>query len=225
MVAGPATDIVMAVCTAANIECTVRLLPWLRAQNEVKQGKADGLFVIGRNKEREKWLTFSPPVFRAEYGFFVRVDNPLCYRQPSDLRGYVIGVYGPSNTSKTLKRLQQEKNGFTIDMRPDDESGFQKLAVGRVDAVFSNRDVGLALLGKLGLRNIHYAGPSYLLFYYIGFRKHADRQLVDKFNNALRNLQRDDVIQKIIKDFHLENVKPGDKPTFESEWGADGQEQ
>ena len=55
----------------------MRLLPWRRAQQEVEDGKAQGMFVIGWNAERAEWLHFSPALVNTEYGFFVRDDNPL----------------------------------------------------------------------------------------------------------------------------------------------------
>ena len=104
----------------------LRSLPWRRAQQEVQEGKAHGMFVIGWNAERAKWLHFSPPLLDTEYGFFVREDNPLKFQQNTDVKGYTVGVYGPSNTATALEKIKAEINDVTIDMTPDDEAAFKK---------------------------------------------------------------------------------------------------
>ena len=69
MVSGPAAELIRRVCADIKITCSLRLLPWRRAQQEVQDGQAHGMFVIGWNAERAKWLHFSPPLMTAEYGF------------------------------------------------------------------------------------------------------------------------------------------------------------
>lgn len=207
-VAGPATDIVRAVCEESQIHCSFRLLPWSRAQKEVAEGKAEGMYVIGWNEQRAETLYFSPPLLKTEYGFFVRTDNPLIFKQSSDLKGYRVGVYGPSNTSVALEKIRDEIGDLTIDMRPDDESGFKKLALGRVDAVFSNRDVGLAMIKKYGISNLRYAGSFSTLNYYVGFSKRfADKALVERFSSAFKKLHAQGVIHKILQNNGLEAAR------------------
>jgi polar amino acid transport system substrate-binding protein len=141
-----------------KIDCPMRLLPWRRAQQEVVEGKAHAMFVIGWNAERTKWLSFSPPLLNTEYGFFVRDDNPLKFTQNSDVKGDVVGVFGPWNTATSLEKIKAEIGDLTVDMTPDDESASRKASLGRVKAVFSNRDVGYDLIKKLGITNLRYAG-------------------------------------------------------------------
>jgi polar amino acid transport system substrate-binding protein len=130
----------------------------------------------------------------------IRTNDSLNYTRVSDLKGYKIGVYGPSNTSKKLESLQEKSGGaFTIDLRPDDESGFKKLSLGRVTAVFSNKDAGFALIKKIKLDNLRYAGKQSNLNYFIGFsKKYNDKAVVDRFNATVKELQRDGVIKEIL---------------------------
>ncbi len=212
VVSGPAVDIIRRVCADMNTQCGFRLLPWTRAQQQVRNGEANGMFVIGWNKKRSKWVHFTPPIMNTEYGIFVNRSNSLKFAKPSDVSGYKIGVYGPSNTSNSLKkfRAKMAKDGLkaiSIDMRPDDESGFKKLALGRIDAVFSNRDVGHALIAKLGLKDkIRYSGAQRKLKYYIGFSMaHNDKKILQTFDAAYRKLHRNGVVKKIL-DMHSMEV-------------------
>lgn len=206
VVSGPAVDVIQLICNEMDVSCSFKSYPWSRAQKMVEVGKANGMFVLGWNKERAKWITFTPPLMRTEYGFFVRNDNAVEYKTPGDVKGYKVAVYGPSNTSKNLEKIKAALGGeLTIDMRYDDESGFKKLSAGRVDAVFSNRDVGYALIKKVGVDNIKYAGSYKKLKYYIGFsQQHNAKAVVDKFNETFRQLHQKGKIQEVLKQYSME---------------------
>ena len=205
VVSGPAADIIRKICSELKFECSLHLLPWRRAQDEVANGIAHGLFVIGWNEERAKSLYFSPPILNTEYGFFVRNDNPLKFKQNADVKGYTVGVFGPSNTATALEKIKAEIKELTIDMTPDDEAAFKKLSLGRVDAVFSNRDVGYDFMRSLNLKNIRYSGRQQSLKYYIGFsQKFTEKKLVDQFNATFRDLRKRGVIQQILAKYKMD---------------------
>lgn len=210
-VAGPSRDVVAAVCARADLDCTFDIYPWRRAQALMRSGEADGTMVIGRNPDRETWLRFSPRMFRSEYGFFVRSDNPMKYREIGQLPGYRVGVFAPSNTAQVLGKIRQDMidnkiHPIKIDRRPDDAAGFRKLAVGRLDAVFSNRDRGNKIIrderleGKIG-----YAGQHLAIYYYAGITKSYPHQnAADRFFAAWRELYRSGEAQRIIRSYGLE---------------------
>jgi polar amino acid transport system substrate-binding protein len=205
VVSGPAAELIRRVCADIKITCSLRLLPWRRAQQEVQDGQAHGMFVIGWNAERAKWLYFSPPLMTTEYGFFVREGDPLVFKQNADVKGYTVGVYGPSNTATALTKIKAEIGDLTIDMTPDDEAAFKKLSLGRVRAVYSNRDVGYDLLRKLDIKNVRYAGRQQGLKYYVGFsQKATDKAVVDAFNAAFRSLHAQGVVQGILARYRMD---------------------
>ena len=205
VVSGPIADVVRKVCGEMKIECRMTLLPWRRAQQEVEEGKVNGMFPIGWNAERAKWLYFSPPLLETEYGFFVRDDNPLTFKQIADVKGYVVGVFGPSNTATALQKIKAEVQDLTIDMTPDDLAAFKKLSIGRVQAVFSNRDVGYEALQRLNITNVRYSGRQQSLKYFIGFaQKSTDPKLVDEFAATFRRLHQQGVIQQLMKAYKMD---------------------
>jgi polar amino acid transport system substrate-binding protein len=209
-VSGPAADMVRAVCEEMKITCTFSLLSWPKAQAEVKAGRANGMFVIGWNESRAKWVHFTPPLMEVEYGFFAVRDNPFQYLGPKYMAGLWIGVYGPSNLATSLEKFRDEMiaqnlEPIVIDMRPDDESGFRKLAHGRLAAVYSNRDAGFALVKKLGLEGkVRYAGTHRKLKYYIGFSTaHNDPKIVKRFDDTYRLLRERGGIARILDQYNL----------------------
>ncbi|MBF0451450.1 MAG: transporter substrate-binding domain-containing protein [Candidatus Magnetomorum sp.] len=204
-VEGPASAIIRQVCTAMNIKCTLQLQSWTRAQYNVKEGLAHGLFLLARNKDRDSWLFFSLPLFKAQYGIFVRQDNPIVFSEPSQLKGYLIGVYGPSNTSRQLELIQKKIPEILIDLRPNDEAGFRKLFHGRDDAVFSNKDVGLMVCKKMKIKGIRYAGTYQSTNYHVGFsQKYNDYETVKQFNAAYVKLYKQGTIKQILQTYDME---------------------
>ncbi len=210
-VAGPGRDIIAAVCAAVELDCSYDIYPWRRAQELMKNGDADGMMVIGRNPKREEWIRFTPPHFRTEYGVFVKADDALDFSDIAQLQGLRIGVFAPSNTATQLQGIREEMLAqglvpIEIDERPDDASGFRKLAAGRLDAVYSNRDRGRQILKGEGLEGkVHYAGGHQGIFYYAGFtRSFADQALLDRFDAAWQALFESGEAQKIIRSYGLE---------------------
>src|SRR5262249_30724339 len=115
------------------------------------------------------------------------------------------GVFGPSNTATALEKIKAEIKDLTIDMTPEDEAAFKKLSVGRVQAVFSNRDVGYHLIHKLNISNARYTGHQQSLKYYIGFsQKFTDKAVVDQFNETFRTLHKRGLVQEILARYKMD---------------------
>ncbi len=208
VVYGPAAHIIKKVCTEAKIRCSFKLLDWKEAQEEVKAGIAQGMFVIGWNAERAKWLYFSPPLLETEYGLFVEDDSPLDFKDVSDLSNYTVAAYGPSNTYKSLERIKAQVNEMKTKQYADDIPSFEDLSAGKVDAVYSNKDVGKTIIAKLGLQNIRYAGTHRKLNYYVGFSKQStEKETVDRFNATFRDLHKKGVIQEILVNYQMSAVE------------------
>jgi polar amino acid transport system substrate-binding protein len=102
--------------------------------------------------------------------------------------------------------LAQGLDPIEIDGRPDDAAGFRKLAAGRIDAVYSNRDRGRQILEAEGLADeVRYAGGHQGIYYYAGFaRSFPDQKLIDRFDEAWRALYRRGAAQEIIEGYGLE---------------------
>ena len=204
-VAGPASDIIRSICEETNLECNIFSKEWSKAQMDVKKGKAHGMFMIGWNKNRSSWLHFSHPIIQTEYGIFVRKSNLLNYNMKEDIKGYTVGVYGPSNTSQSLLQIKRIIKDLRVDFSPDSATCFKKLSQGQLDAVYSNKAVGKSLINRLKLNNIRYAGRDKTLEYYIGFnQKYTDKTVVDKFNKQFEKFHRNGVISEVLSMYGME---------------------
>ncbi|MEH6823790.1 MAG: transporter substrate-binding domain-containing protein [Motiliproteus sp.] len=203
-VAGPAATLIHRVCNEMDVTCKLQLLPWRRALRRVRKGEYQGDFLIGWNEKRSEWLHFSPPLITTKYGLFVPTSDPLEYCQPKDIQDHRVAVYGPSNTSRSLEKLSQEVQGLKIIMSPDNKPGFRQLPIHRVDAVYSNRDVGWAMIERLGIKGVRYAGPHRELSYYVGFPKqYVDSRQVKAFSQAYFKLLRSGEIDALLRPYGM----------------------
>lgn len=79
---GPVPQIVRLACLKAGFNCRIIMYDdWKAAQQDVKNGKAEGLFVIAWNSERAKWLHRSTAIIETEYGLFVRNNDTLQFNE------------------------------------------------------------------------------------------------------------------------------------------------
>ena len=205
-VAGPGAELVMLICQTAKFDCAMNLMDWKQAQQQARDKQVDGLFVIGWNEKRSEWLHYSLPIITTQYGFFVHQDNPKTYGTISSFSNHYIGVFGPSNTSKSLEQIQKAVPSITISMAPDDLVSFQMLSDGKVEAVYSNRDVGLAILKELNIRNVKYAWQHKSINYYVGFVKHhTSRRHINDFNKALKSVYVSGEAQKVLSKYNIDS--------------------
>jgi len=212
--AGPVVEILNRVCKKIDIKCVSRVLPWRRAQKEVAAGLADGLFVVGHNKSRDIWLNFSLPIITTEYGFFVLKSNNTKYKSLEDIEGYKIGVFGPSNTSDSLKKINKQlsmenKDSIIIRESHDDILVFKQLNTQRrgLQAVYSNKDVGHELIHKYKLDNLKYLGKQKELNYFIAFSKYTvSKEVVDMFNEVILNMHHNKELQDILSKYNLKSA-------------------
>ncbi len=205
---GPGVDIVNLIGKNIGVKTEVKVLPWTRAQAEAKDGLANGLFFVGKNKEREAWLNFSTPVVDTEYGFFVLKENETKFSPDfKELDNKVVAVYGPSNTATSLQDFIKTRQGIKMDESIDDIAAFRKLSGGRCEAVYSNKDVGIAIIKQLSLNNVKYAGKQKGLVYYISLTKKTDPTLTKKFETELANIKQNGTLLKILTKYHMEMSK------------------
>ena len=152
---GPGVQLIKAVCKEAQLKYAFKIGLWQGIQNRVKnkRSKINSLFFLGKNTKREKWLYFTPPIIQTEYGFFAKKDSRIRYtknkKTKNRLSSYTIGVYGPSNTERVLKKLQKAGGGFAIKIFRDSGSTLKNLSFrNSLSMVFSNREVGMSIIDK-----------------------------------------------------------------------------
>lgn len=219
-VKGPFVDIINAICGEIGYKCDYKFMPNRRSKLTLKVGSVNGNFPLGWNKGRDKWLWFTIPLMKSEYGFFARSTSQLMYTKLEDIQGLRIGVFGPSNTSNSLKAIREKmkKEGLKpirIDMHPNaDGTGLKKVVVGRYPLYYANKDVGFHLINELRISKLKYIGMHTKYFIFAAFaKKHNDKRIIDKFNRTAIDLSNREVILKLLEQY---GIAPGqwDKNTL-----------
>jgi polar amino acid transport system substrate-binding protein len=217
-VVGPFADIIDAVCHKIDIACEYQNMSNRRSKQTLKDGTVNGNFPLGWNKERDGYLWFTIPLMKTEYGFFVKADSTFEYKKLKDLEGMTVGVFGPSNTSYSLQKIREQMKAqglrpIEIDMTPNaDGTGLKKVAAGRVQLYYVNRDVGFYRMKQLNVSGVRYAGKQKELYYFAGFSKdHNYKAVIDKFNAAARDLSNEGVIAKLLEKYHIDPARWDDK--------------
>ena len=98
--------------------------------------------------------------------------------------------------------------GFNIDVSVDDIAAFKKLNIKRVDAAYSNKDVGMSLIKDLGLDQVKYSFSHKKITYYVAFsKKAADKATINLFLKTAEEMKKSGEIKKILDKYHMTEPK------------------
>jgi polar amino acid transport system substrate-binding protein len=184
-----------------GIAIEFRQIPFKRLELELSQGKASNVncgFTFSRTEAREKYMTFGKvPIQPTEYTLFVRTEQPGI-ESLDDLAGKVIGVRSGFRLPDAIVDGIRARH-LHIDDVGSDESNFKKLALKRVDAVLTNRDVGLYTLRELKIENIHPMSPSltHLDTYMVFPKNDTAETLAAAFDRAFSAMAADGTIKRL----------------------------
>jgi ABC-type amino acid transport substrate-binding protein len=208
--AGIPYDLISAVFMPINVPITLELFPMKRVLRLLKRGERDGATVISRNAEREKYITFSEPVFqkRGLIYFNKRKHPNFSWNSYSDLKGLLIGtVLGHNYGDEFLSNAK--KMGLLIKQYRREHKIFELLNAGRLDIVLSIELVGRKVIAQQEYGDtIEAAEKPYLLKnYHIGLSQHSSlRHRLGEINQAIIKLKGDGTLDDIVNR-HLEKKK------------------
>jgi polar amino acid transport system substrate-binding protein len=204
--AGPLIEILEAVCSAAELECTAQMMPMRRTLTTAGSGMLDGITIALRTPEREKSFYVSDDVVRTSLTLFTRAGSGFNYHEAQDLNNTSIGVYGPSGTSITLNELAKGTTA-QIEIELDNLTTLKKLAAGRYGArgaAFINRDVATVLIKENNIEGIVAAGDAKIIDYAFGLSRSAvSAEQAELFNEKLRLLKHNGTVKKILQKYGL----------------------
>lgn len=208
---GPLVEVVQLVCRRIQYHCPVDIYPWRRAFARAEHGDADGIFVVVWSPERQRLLHITQMLVRSRYSVFSRNSNALIYRQPADMTGKTIGVYGPSGTSYVLSERLRSIPDTRVHLVVDNRRLLRMLESGRFGEdglAVVNQAVARNLIKDEGLTGIHQAGELEPVSYGIGFSRRTvspDRFMV--FQNALAQAVADGSVPDILRRYGLEPIE------------------
>lgn len=194
-ITGLNVDVLAEAGRRAGITIEFRQIPFRRLEYELSHGKESTIdcgFTFSRTEAREKYMIFGEvPMQPTEYTLFVR-NEPNGIDTLDGLTGKAIGVRSGFRLPDAIIDGTKVKR-WRIDEVGSDSVNFQKLALKRVDAVLTNRDVGLYTLRTLKLDGIHPLSPPlmHLDTYLVFSRKESSVGLAAAFDRALLSMMAD----------------------------------
>lgn len=110
------------------------VLPWIRAQQLVQQGRADGFFAASSNAERDTYAVRSAPIAYQVSNWYLLKENPLNPDSPEFKARARVGSYQGANMLKWLK-----DNAYNVTGEPPEpDKLFLMLISARFDACLAN---------------------------------------------------------------------------------------
>lgn len=205
---GAISEVVQAVCSELGYHCSIEVHPWRRALRLAEDGLVDGIFTVIQSPARSQAFFITPMLVTSGYDFYTRRESDFIYRQPSDMRGKQIGVYGPSGTSFVLSEALKGVSAVDIQLVTDNQRLMLMLNAGRFGqngVVVLNRDVARHLIEHNQLYGLRQAGHLSSISYGVGFsRKKVGAAQFELFNRSLAKLIKSGQVGVILQRYGLQ---------------------
>jgi polar amino acid transport system substrate-binding protein len=195
-------EIVVAAFAVHGITAQTRLRPWRECLEYVERGKADGVFQVLPNPEREARFLFSERL---------RTEKTLLLHAARDPAGLPPGQNGDPFQGRRLGVLEGYSYGPAVDRlqgpqkveRQSHEALLQALAAGEVDLVLMDAGVAAYLAGRLGVRGLE-ALPGYEIArpLHAAFRRQG-AWMVRLFNAGLKTVRENGIYDRILESYGL----------------------
>ena len=132
----------------AELPIEIKVQPWKRSVNDVKQGNANAVFPLFLTEERKEFLLFSKESLgSADIVFMTKADSDIVYDGSlSSIAGYPISVAQDYNAGPILETAFAQGLLLRNDI-PHSKFGIKMLRKGRI-AILSDNAVVLKYLAK-----------------------------------------------------------------------------
>lgn len=185
-------ELALEICKKWTAPCDVAVRPNRRAQFLFESGEVQARF-LAWNPERAVSMWFSVPMVQTEYGFFSLKSDPI--NNLEQLSNKTVGVYGPSNTHRSLtveqsKLMKLGRPPFDTDIYPQgNELPLRMLQKKRFHAYYANKEGGYFYADKIGLTELNYFSADRQVYYNVAFNKdYTNYDTVKTFNHLFSQL-------------------------------------
>ncbi len=205
---GPVIEIASEAFRRAGYAVQTQFMPWARI---LKEGEDRKCLILGiwRNPQRDMTFNYSLSILQQELGFFGRHDAiSKDWREAGALQQGLIGVERGSYLPPAL-----QEPGLRLDLSGGIKLNLQKLARGRVELAFGNKDSGqYAIKNEPGLQEaVQWLPPGLERkdTYLACAKNHPEQEaLLSAFNQGLRSMRADGSFQRILKEAGLASAAP-----------------
>jgi polar amino acid transport system substrate-binding protein len=178
-------------------------MPWARAQQEAKDGRAD-VYVTSPTEARREYMHFSQEaIMQLNRVIVFAKDNPKAEKikkitSVEDLKEFSVATYyGDSRLNTLFKDIK-------VDITPDTKRAYMKIASGRIDLTVSDSAIWKYQMRSLDIRDkLDSIWLSAAPATHLAIRKsHADAvDILKAFDNATAAARADGTIDRIIASY------------------------
>jgi polar amino acid transport system substrate-binding protein len=202
-VKGVDQEIIVQAFKVHGIATETKLRPWQECLGCVERGKADGVFQILPNPEREERFLFSERL---------RTEKTLLFRATASPAGVLQGHAGDPFQGRRLGVLEGYSYGPAVDRlqeprkveRKSQEALLQALSAGEVDLILMDAGVAAYLTAKLDIRAVEPV-PGYEITrpLHVAFRRQR-AWIVSLFNSGLKTVREKGIYDKILESYGVQ---------------------
>lgn len=132
-----------------DIPLSIVVVPWERAQQMARTGRADGFFAASRNMRRDSEGTMSAVIADQKWNWYLLRDNTWDPRQEDFKHNAKVAGFLGANMLTWL-----EDNGYNVEATPPTTKHLvDMLLAKRFDAMLANNLVMREIIAKRGLRD------------------------------------------------------------------------
>lgn len=174
--------------------------PWETIIQGLKANKYDAIIgSMTATPERDEQVDFTNPYYLSGAQIFIAEDNNDI-QSKEDLKGKTIGVIQSSTWKDMADGLSDKVKGY-----PTDVNALQDLALGRLDAVITDKIVGVNAKNEKGLK-IKAVGELLNEDRVSVAVNEGNEELVEKINEAIQSIIDDGTYEKISMKWFNENI-------------------
>lgn len=146
---GAAHNVVQCALDSLSISLSLKVVPWNRAQLEVREGLADGFYAGSQNDVRDEYAVKSAEVADQIWRWYLNKDSSWDPKTPEFKQSASVSSFLGANMQKWLV-----DQNYHIGANPiDTKRLLDMLLLGRIDAALANNYVMDDLIEKRGIAN------------------------------------------------------------------------
>jgi len=211
---GATTELVTAICKAADIKPNYRFFPWKRVEIALAKGEAFGAFPYGITQEREGKFKFSEPIYSVKNIIItctknIKTDKKNMYKKLEDLKGYRVGILNGSFAEERIKQAGIQYNTITTV-----DQAIKMLYSGRIDFYIDDQVVIYDSIKRIFPKEVRYftvldnpfdeAKQNYVM---ISKKYPNSSKILERFNYGLNVIKKNGEYERIIQKYNLDKIK------------------
>ncbi len=202
---GISTEILLATCEVAKINCQVHLVPWARAYKTVLDTPNTLIYSIARSPQREKDFIWLGPILPRNTWIYGTAEMKASIHAKKDLAGARIGVTREDASVDELLAADVPRTSITV--LNSNADVMKMLKLGKINVVL-NTEIGMAFnlqnseMPPDAISKLMPMSDGSVLYFAMNPR--SDPALINRLQSSIDKLKREGKIEAIVRNYTKE---------------------